>query len=57
VLPAAGGRTTGQLRAAARRAVLAVDPEGAEQRRTSTERTAKVVLYPGEEGTATLTGS
>ncbi len=57
VLPAAGGQTTGQLRAAARRAVLAIDPEGAEQRRRDTERSAKISLYPGEEGTATLTGS
>ncbi|HUC27713.1 MAG TPA: DUF222 domain-containing protein, partial [Streptosporangiaceae bacterium] len=57
VLPAAGGQTTSQLRAAARRAVLAIDPEGAEQRRRDTERSAKVGLYPGEEGTATLTGS
>ena len=57
VLPAAGQQTTGQLRAAVRRAVLAVDPGGAEQRRTDTERHARVGLYPGEEGTATLTGS
>ncbi|HEY2075325.1 MAG TPA: DUF222 domain-containing protein, partial [Streptosporangiaceae bacterium] len=57
VLPAAGERTTGQLRLSVRRAVLAVDPEGAEQRRKDTERRAKVSLYPGEEGTATLTGS
>jgi Domain of unknown function (DUF222) len=57
VVPAAGGQTTSQLRAAARRAVLAIDPEGAEQRRRDTERCAKLALYPGEEGTATLTGS
>ena len=57
VLPAAGGQTTGQLRAAARRAVLAIDPDGAEQRRRDTERNARICLYPGEEGTATLTGS
>ncbi len=57
VLPAAAGQTTGQLRAAARRAVLAIDPEGAEQRRRDTERNARICLYPGEEGTATLTGS
>ena len=57
VLPAAGNQTTGQLRLAVRRAVLAVDPDGAEQRRKETERQAKISLYPGEEGTATLTGS
>jgi hypothetical protein len=57
VVPDAGEKTTGQLRAAVRRAVLAVDPDGAEQRRKDTERHAKVGLYPDEEGTATLTGS
>jgi hypothetical protein len=57
VLPAAGGQTTSQLRAAVRRAVLAIDPEGAEQRRRDTERNARICLYPGEEGTASLTGS
>ena len=57
VLPNAGERTTTQLRVAVRRAVLAVDPDGAEQRRRDTERHAKITLYPGEEGTATLTGT
>ena len=57
VLPRAAAQTTGQLRAAARRAVLAVDPDGADQRRRDTERHARVSLYPGEEGTATLAGS
>ncbi len=57
VLPHAAGQTTGQLRAAARRAVLAIDPDGADQRRRDTEQHAKISLYPGEEGTATLTGS
>ena len=57
VLPAASDQTTGQLRGAVRRAVIAVDPEGAEQRRADAERRAKVSLYPDEEGTATLTGT
>ena len=57
VLSRAAEQTTGQLRAAVRRAVLAVDPEGAERRRKDSERLAKISLYPGEEGTATLTGS
>jgi Domain of unknown function (DUF222) len=57
VVPAAAGQTTSQLRAAVRRAVLAIDPDGAEQRRRDTERTARISLYPGEEGTASLTGS
>ena len=56
VLPAAGSQTTGMLRAALRRAVLAVDPAGAEQRRKDAERRARVVLYPDQDQTATLAG-
>ncbi len=56
VLPAAGNQTTGMLRAALRRAVIAADPRGAEERRKESERRAKVVLYPDEENTATLAG-
>jgi hypothetical protein len=44
VLPAAGGQTTGMLRAALRRAVIAADPQGAERRREEAERQAKVSL-------------
>jgi uncharacterized protein DUF222 len=57
VLSGAGRMTTGQLRAALRRAVIAVDPEGAERRREEAERRAKVSLYGDEDGTATLSGS
>jgi hypothetical protein len=57
VLPAAGQQTTGQLRAALRRAVIAADPDGADRRREHAERQAKVTLYPDAEGTATLAGS
>jgi hypothetical protein len=57
VLPAAGQQTTGQLRAALRRAVIAADPDGADRRRERAERQAKVTLYPDAEGTATLAGS
>jgi Domain of unknown function (DUF222) len=57
VLPAAGLQTTGQLRAALRRAVIAADPDGADRRREHAERQAKVTLYPDAEGTATLAGS
>src|SRR5450755_4027177 len=57
VLPGAGGQSTGQLRAALRRAVLRVDPAGAEDRRQAAERQAKVSLYPDDAGTATLVGS
>jgi Domain of unknown function (DUF222) len=56
VLPAAGDQTTGQLRACLRRAVIAADPEGAEQRREEAERRAKVSLYPDPDGTASLAG-
>ena len=54
MLPRAGGQTSGQLRVALRRAVIAADPEGAEQRRKDAQRHAKVSLYPDPEGTATL---
>jgi hypothetical protein len=57
VLPRAGKQTTGQLRAALRRAVISADPDGAERRREEAERRAKVVLYPDAEGTASLAGS
>ncbi len=57
VLPAAGQQTTGQLRAALRRAVIAADPDGADRRREHAERHARVSLYPDAEGTATLAGS
>ncbi|HEX3492786.1 MAG TPA: DUF222 domain-containing protein, partial [Streptosporangiaceae bacterium] len=58
ILPSAGEQTSGQLRAALRRAVIAADPEGAEQRRKEAQRHAKVSLYPDPAtGTATLTGT
>ena len=58
VLPRAGAQTSGQLRVALRRAVIAADPEGAEQRRKDAERHAKVSLYPDPaDGTATLAGT
>jgi hypothetical protein len=56
VLGRAGWLTLGQLHAALRRAVLKADPEGAERRRRDAERNASVVLYPEDEGTATLAG-
>ena len=56
VLGRAGWQTLGQLHAALRRAVIKADPEGAERRRQDAERNAKVVLYPEDEGTATLAG-
>ena len=56
VLPAAGDMTTGALRAALRRAVMATDPRGAEERRKEAERQVKVSLYPDEGHTAALAG-
>jgi Domain of unknown function (DUF222) len=56
VLGRAGWQTLGQLYAALRRAVLKADPEGAGTRRERAERNAKVVLYPEDEGTASLGG-
>ena len=58
ILPSAGDQTTGQLRAALRQAIIAADPEGAEQRRKDAQRHAKVSLYPDPaDGTATLAGT
>ncbi len=58
VLPGAGQQTSGQLRVALRRAVIAADPEGAEQRRQQAQRHAKVNLYPDPDAdTATLAGT
>jgi hypothetical protein len=57
VLPAAGEQTTGQLRAALRRTVIAVDPRGADDRRRESEHRAKVSLYADDSGTAALVGS
>jgi Domain of unknown function (DUF222) len=56
IVDRAGDLTYGQLHAAVRRAVIAADPEGAEHRRQAAERRAKVSLYPGQDGTATLIG-
>jgi hypothetical protein len=56
VLGRAGWQTLGQLHAALRAAVIKADPEGAERRRREAERNAQVVLYPEDEGTASLAG-
>jgi Domain of unknown function (DUF222) len=56
VLGRAGWLTLGQLHAALRRAIIKVDPDGAERRRRQAERNASVALYPEDEGTATLAG-
>ncbi len=56
VLPRAGGLTTGQLRAALARAILAIDPDAARRRREQAEQDARVEHWAEPEGTATLTG-
>jgi hypothetical protein len=56
VLPGAGGLTTGQLRQAVRRAVLAADPAAAIRRRKAAERDARVEAWAEQSGTAALAG-
>jgi hypothetical protein len=56
LLTRAGGQTTGQLRAAARRAVLAIDPSAALRRREQAERAARVEVWSEPSGTASLAG-
>jgi len=50
ILPKAGTRTAGQLRAIADRAVIAVDPEAAKKRHETAKRTRNVSLRPDEDG-------
>lgn len=57
VLPDARAQTPGQLHAALRRAVLRVDPDGAEARRTARVRERAVTVRPQPDGTAELTAT
>jgi Domain of unknown function (DUF222) len=54
VLPRAGQQTIAQLRKALARAVLAIDPHGAQDRHEHRRRDRRVVVSPDEEGMATL---
>ena len=54
VLPKAPGQTLAQLKAALGRAVLAVDPEGAEARHREARRDRRVVVTPEADGMASL---
>ncbi|MFD1534090.1 DUF222 domain-containing protein [Pseudonocardia aurantiaca] len=54
VLPRAPEQTLAQLRAALARAVIAADPEGAEQRHTAARRDRRVAVNPEPEGMASL---
>src|SRR5215475_7595948 len=56
VLDHAPGQTTGQLRAAARRAVLAADPASARERKERATRDARVERWDEHAGTAALAG-
>jgi Domain of unknown function (DUF222) len=56
VLPSIEGKTPGQLRAAIARAVLAIDPAAARQRREEAQKDARVELWREDAGTAALCG-
>jgi hypothetical protein len=56
VLPAAPGQTTGQLRPAVRRAMLAIDADAAIRRRKKAEKDARVEAWTEHAGTAALAG-
>ncbi|HEX5811336.1 MAG TPA: DUF222 domain-containing protein [Pseudonocardia sp.] len=54
VLPRAAEQTLAQLKAALARAVIAVDPDGAEQRHREARRDRRVVITPEADGMASL---
>ncbi|MGB9281454.1 MAG: DUF222 domain-containing protein, partial [Pseudonocardiaceae bacterium] len=54
MLPRAGQQTVSQLRAAIARAVLAIDPDGAEARYRERRKDRRVVVSPDGEGMASL---
>jgi hypothetical protein len=56
ILPRAGQQTTGQLRAAVTRAVLAADPEAAARRREEAQKDPRVRRWQEDAGTAALAG-
>ena len=56
VIGRAPGQTTGQLRASARRAALAADPEAASRQREKAEKEARVEVWFEPSGTAALAG-
>ena len=56
VLDDAPGQTTGQLRSATRRAVLAADPAAARERKERASRDARVERWDEHAGTAALAG-
>jgi hypothetical protein len=56
VITAAGRQTTGQLRAATRRAALSADPQAARKRKEEALREARVERWAEHAGTAALAG-
>jgi hypothetical protein len=56
IFPAAAGQTTGQLRVALGRAVIAVDPEAAARRREEALKDPRVRRWREDAGTAALAG-
>ncbi len=54
VLPKAGGQSLAQLRAALRRAVIAVDPDGAANRHRRARHDRRVTVQAREDGMASL---
>ncbi len=54
VLGRAPGQTWGQLDASIRRAILAVDADGAAERHQKVKKTRRVEVFPDEDGMATL---
>lgn len=56
VLPDAGDLTPGRLRARVERAVIALDPSGAEERRKASEADRRIECYDTENGTAVFGG-
>lgn len=56
IIGAAAGQTTGELRPAARRAVIAADPAAAKRRKEQALKDARVEAFSAPSGTATLAG-
>jgi hypothetical protein len=56
IFPKAGGQTTGQLRAALGRAVIAIDPGAAARRRDEALKDPRVRRWREDAGTAALAG-
>ena len=56
IFPRAGQQTSGQLRAALARAVLAADPDAARRRREEAQHDARVLRWREDAGTAALCG-